>query len=121
MNILISSAKQFLQLSWFKCHFFLLVITYHQPASGKLIINSNTNHSEISRFIESSYCSGYWCKYVQQCIEKDSQFKNDNYMNGICTLLITELNDVLVKNPFLNFAYSQRTAKEKLFSIKKNK
>ena len=85
------------------------------------MMNPNINYPGISRFLKSRYCGGSWCMYAQQCIGKGSPFRNDNYVNGICNLFITELNDVLFTNPFLNIKSSQVKYKKKLLSNKKSK
>jgi hypothetical protein len=80
----------------------ILLIEHRQFVSGSLSLNQNIEHGPIQKYVESNICLGSWCLYVKNCIQKENIANYDNYMNGICKLLIVELNHVLTTASYLH-------------------
>ena len=89
----------------------LMLFTNHYPAAaGFLTFDQKIDHHGIEKYIRGTFCNGSWCHYVQKCLSGDINFEEDKYIDGVCKLLVMELDYALVSNFELQYESKKRNA-----------
>ena len=89
-------------------------ILYNRTVSSSIVSDQNAEPEEVKTYIRSKHCTGTWCKYVKKCYTETVEFQNDKYVDGLCKLLLKELDYALVSNFELQYEPKQVTTESKL-------
>ena len=76
----------------------IIGIPYNRTVSSSFVSDQNTRPEEVKKYIASKLCTGTWCKYVEKCYMRAVELQDDKYEDGLCKLLVKELDYALVSN-----------------------
>ena len=89
-------------------------ILYNRTVSSSFVSDQNAEPEEVKKYITSKHCTGTWCKYVKKCYSKTVEFQNDKYVDGLCKLLVKELDYALLSNFELQYESNKVTIESEL-------
>ena len=98
----------------------IIGILYNRTVSSSFVSDQNTQPEEVKKYIASKLCTGTWCKYVEKCYMRAVELQDDKYVDGLCKLLIKELDYALVSNFELQYE-SNKVITESELSQKQQK
>ena len=86
----------------FRCLIIMGLLPYYGVFSSGPHSTEQNSANKLSKLPEANYCSGDSCTHMHPCIGSYIYHEDDNFMSGICELMLQELSDVLFNDAVIN-------------------